>query len=358
MMQINSLNFSYNDFLELFQSRYGKGAYHAKAYIRNLYTLGHSRAAEYAEFSPVKALAARLEEELPLELPAAERVVRDGQNIKFTLRFAESVIIAMKGYKTLCVSSQTGCRWGCSFCHTGRMGFKRHLSTAEILAQLLTARFLFNEPIKNIVFMGMGEPLDNFEAVIKAIDTLTDPYAVGMAASNITLSTVGSVDNIKKFHALIEADIARAARPVKGERTPAAYRAVRLAVSLNASNNEVRDTLMPVNRLWPMHELKKALQLIPIKRKHHDLFIEYVCIPGLTGDEEHARELAEFLKDLPCVVNLIAYNPTAGALYRAPTEEEMRRFFAVLTANGQVCRRRHERGSRIGAACGQLGESA
>ncbi|MCL2519571.1 MAG: hypothetical protein FWE37_01010 [Spirochaetaceae bacterium] len=219
----------------------------------------------------------------------------------------------------------------------------------------MVAKFILKKDIKNIVFMGMGEPLDNFDNVIKAIDIFTHPYGPNIAASNITISSVGSVDNINKFANLIKMDIERAKTPPKDVVSPTAYRAIRFAVSLTASNNDIRSKLMPVNHKWNLQALKGALQELPLKRKSHNLFIEYILIAGLTASTDNARELAAYLSDLPSVVNLINYNPLANSPYRPASRDEQIDFVKNLTTDGQVCRWRDERGADIGAACGQLG---
>lgn len=351
------LGYSYEAMLNLFAARYQKKEYHAKAFFSALYRLGGADAQMLPEFQQNQALAARLAADFPLRLPKPEQIQDDGQNIKFSLNFAdgafaETVIIGMKSYDTLCLSSQTGCKWGCAFCSTGKLGFARNLSAAEIVAQYMAARFIFGRKIENLVFMGMGEPLDNFDNVKTAIDILADQRGARISPGFMNISTVGSVENIKKLHALIAMDNERAKEPPRGCCPPTAYRNLKLAVSLNAPNDATRSLLMPANRRWPMQELKEALQAIPLKRKYHDLFIEYILIPGLTDD---AKALCAYLKDLPCVVNVIPYNTGLDNRFAAPSESQVSAFMRQLIAAGQPCRLRRSRGAAILAACGQLG---
>ncbi len=357
-MNHNVLNYTYDELITLFASQWNKGEFHAKALFSQLYKTGSAQVSLHTDYAKAQALAHKVEQLLPYTPMQPSVVDSDGDNIKFKLQFsdggfAESVVIAMKNYKTLCVSSQVGCKRGCNFCLTGQMGLIRNLTTAEIVEQYMCARFVLGETqIENIVFMGMGEPLDNFDAVVKAIDIFADQHGIRISPTFITLSTVGDVDNIKRFGELIVMDQAREAVRTAGIAAPTAFRNLKFAVSLHATNDTTRNNIMPTNRKWNMASLKQALIDLPIKRKDHDLFIEYTLIPTVN---DNASELATYLSGLPCVINLIAYNPVPNLTYPSPTMAQMEKFKIELEALGLVVRLRKSKGESILAACGQLG---
>lgn len=269
----------------------------------------------------------------------------------------ESVIIPMNSYRgsnwhTLCVSSQVGCRMGCTFCETARMGLLRNLSAAEIVSQFLVAREVMAERgltpskpyryflsgIQNIVFMGMGEPLDNFEEVTQAIRVLTEPNGIAFPYTQITLSTVGRIDGLRRLAELNWPNL-------------------RLAISLNAPNDELRNQLMPINKRMPLAELHRALVAYPLARRGLFL-IEYVLIKDVNDSPEQARETAKWCRDLRCVVNLIPYNPQRDATYETPDEAAIFRFLTELRRNGIFVKRRLTHGRDLMGACGQLGNPA
>jgi 23S rRNA (adenine2503-C2)-methyltransferase len=252
----------------------------------------------------------------------------------------------MRQYKSLCVSSQVGCKMGCTFCETAQMGYLRSLTAGEIVAQVMVARFVLGEPVENIVFMGMGEPMDNLDHVLQAIRILSDQRGLDIAQSSITVSTVGHVDGLRRFARL-------AAEP-----PPAGFSRVRLAVSLNAPNDAIRSRIMPVNRSWNLADLKAALQEVPLHRKGDFLFMEYVLIPGVNDGREHALEVAEYLRGLKACVNLIPYNPRHESPYDRPVPAAVAAFYHWLMDAGQYCRIRGTKGQGSMAACGQLGNRA
>ena len=249
----------------------------------------------------------------------------------------ESVIIPMSSYSTVCISSQVGCKMGCAFCETGNNGFYRNLNTEEIIGQIHTARFHFGYEIRNVVFMGMGEPLDNFDNVIRAIGIISDQRRLNIARRHITVSTAGMAEGLHKLAA-------------------SGGRDVKLAVSLNASNDTIRSRIMPINLAYPMRTLRQALIDYPLKRKSA-ILIEYVLIKGLNDSQESARQLAEYLKPLRTKVNLIPVNPGtyADCRFETPSREDVNRFYGWLTENGLFVRKRTARGLCLMAACGQLG---
>ncbi|HYE03492.1 MAG TPA: 23S rRNA (adenine(2503)-C(2))-methyltransferase RlmN [Phycisphaerales bacterium] len=259
----------------------------------------------------------------------------------------ESVLIPMIGRQgertfTLCVSSQVGCAMGCGFCQTAQMGLIRSLAPAEIVAQWFAARHRLGHGVSNIVFMGMGEPLDNYDSVIRAIGVLTDHRGPAIPMSKITVSTVGRLDGLRRLKEQV--------------RRPGWHR-LGVAVSLNAPNDRVRSAIMPINRAMPMGELREVLLDWPM----HGGFkfcLEYVLIPGVNDRPEHARELAEYVRPLPAVVNLIPYNPRQDSPWPAPGEEAVEAFLGWLTAAGAYAKRRRTKGRDTMAACGQLGNPA
>lgn len=281
---------------------------------------------------------------LCVDLLPVIRHIQDGDLTKFIQRThdgleIESVMVPMQRYgrewKTLCVSSQIGCARGCRFCETGQLGLFRNLTAGEIVGQVVAARRQFGVRVRNVVFMGMGEPFDNFDNVIQAIRVLMDRSGLSFAAERIAISTVGRTEGIRKLAAM-------------------GWRRINLAISLNAPNDEIRSRIMPVNKAEPMGVLREALLAYPL-RKCQFFMIEYVLIPGLNDGEEHARELIEYLRPVKSVVNVIPYNPRHDSPWPAPSEESVVRFMGWLKAAGQVCKRRLTKGRDQMAACGQLG---
>lgn len=308
-------------------------------------------------------------------LPAPSRMETQGGLVKFCLPVAmpeprtelaavsawetESVIIPMDSYRgsnwhTLCVSSQVGCRMGCTFCETGRMGLLRNLSAAEIVVQRLAARQImiemhgpqkkpfryFGDGIQNIVFMGMGEPLDNLDNVIQAIRVLSDQNGAAMPLTQITVSTVGRIDGLRHL-----AEVARAEPN---------WRNLRLAISLNAPNDTLREQIMPINKSMPLAELQRTLLEYPLHPRGRYL-IEYVMLKGVNDSIEHAEQVARWCRPLPCVVNLIPYNTQRDAAYAAPGEDSIMPFLKHLRASGIFVKRRVTQGRDLMGACGQLG---
>ncbi len=319
--------------------RYGKGSYHAKGVYHTVFRCGGRRFAGTPAFMNSPALAERLETDV--RFPACRIVaIQREEVVKFALSLEdgaliESVIIPGPRRTTLCLSSQVGCAWGCRFCATGSLGFVRDLSPSEIVQQVLTARFELGHPVDNIVFMGMGEPLANLDSVMQAMRVIGDQHGLAIAPSHITISTAGHVDGMLR--------LTRIAPPN-----------LRLAVSLNAANDELRTTLMPINRAYPLAALKDALAAWPLGRGGV-ILIEYVLLAGINDTQAHALELYRFLEGLPVRVNVIAYNGAGAGLFRTPAPEDVRRFCAYLAEQRLFVRHRTPRGQGILAACGQLG---
>lgn len=273
----------------------------------------------------------------------------EGETIKFTLQLAdgvetESVLIPMRRRdgsttRTLCVSSQVGCAMGCRFCETAQMGLVRNLGISDIIAQWHAATHQLEQRPKNIVFMGMGEPTDNLDAVLPAIRILADHDGPAIAASNISVSTVGNPKGIRTLGTL-------AAEP--------GFHRLNLAVSLNAPNDRIRAEIMPVDRAWPMDDLMDAMQSWPGRPKSA-ICIEYVLIPGVNDGLEHCDEVCEYLRPLRCSLNVIPYNPRRGSPWPAPDEASVEVFLDRARSNGQFTKRRGTKGRNVMAACGQLG---
>ncbi|MHC4908214.1 MAG: radical SAM protein [Planctomycetota bacterium] len=280
------------------------------------------------------------------------RTLEDGATRKFLLDLGdgmetESVLIPSAGQggaprTTLCVSSQVGCAMGCDFCETAQMGLRRNLETRHVLWQWHAARFALAQDVRNIVFMGMGEPMDNLDAVLAAIEILTDRRGPDVAPSRITVSTVGRTAGIRRLDAFTR-------RPGMGP--------IRLAVSVNAADDETRSRLMPINRAEPLAALREAMVEWCAGRRRRVL-IEYVVIPGENESRSHARALAAYLGDLPCMVNVIPYNPRRDSPWPAPDEAAVDAFVGEVAAAGLSVRRRRTRGRASMAACGQLGNEA
>ena len=240
---------------------------------------------------------------------------------------------------TICISSQVGCKMGCTFCETGRMGLLRNLSAGEIVAQVVTARTHLGWNPKNIVFMGMGEALDNIEHVIQALKVLTDKRGLHYSQERLTVCTSGHAEGISRLAAL-------------------GWKRLNLSISLNGANDELRSRIMPVNRKTPLAELQRILAAYP-QRRNFTLGVNYCLLPGLNDSPDHARQIADFCRPLGRVLlNLIPYNPGNAPLTRAPTDDEVVAFIAWLRAAGLPVRRRITKGRTIMAACGQLGNAA
>jgi 23S rRNA (adenine2503-C2)-methyltransferase len=237
---------------------------------------------------------------------------------------------------TLCVSTQVGCAMGCVFCASGRAGLKRGLGAGEIVSQVLLARRELGpgEELKNLVFMGMGEPLHHYDETARALRLLTHPDGGGMSPRRITVSTVGLVPGLRKL----------------GEDFGGK---VGLAVSLHAPDDRTRDTIIPMNQRYPVAELMQALRTYPLPRRRR-ITIEYTMIDGVNDHDSHADALVRLLRELPVKVNLIPMNPVDGSPLRASPAERVARFQAKLTRAGYSCFVRTRRGSAVNAACGQL----
>jgi 23S rRNA (adenine2503-C2)-methyltransferase len=265
--------------------------------------------------------------------------LHDGNLVEAVLMRYDPATHKGRGRRTLCISTQAGCAMGCVFCATGQMGFKRNLSSGEIVAQVLYyARMLHEqgENVTNIVLMGMGEPFHNYDNTMAAIDRLNDPGGYNFGARRFTISTVGLVPMIRRF-----AD---------------EKRQVNLAISLHAADDEERSKIMPVNRKYPVSELLDACHYY-VTRTGRRVTFEWALIAGVNDTEEVARRLAARLKGLLCHVNAIPLNPTTGYHGQATTHQSAARFKGTLEQAGIPCTIRMRRGIDIQAGCGQLAGS-
>lgn len=259
----------------------------------------------------------------------------DGQMI-------ESVLIPEPDRNTLCISSQVGCAMGCTFCLTGTMGFIRNLTAAEIVNQVVAARdYLAEQPpetligsnrVTNVVFMGMGEPLNNLENVINALSIMTNQKGLSLTTRKLTVSTCGIVPNLQKL----------------GENT-----SCNLAISLHSVKNSVRSELMPVNRRWPVEELLEACRNYPLPKRKRIMF-EYTLLEGINDSPTDALLLAKKLRDIPCKINLLSFNACPELPFRSPPREKVLQFQKILLDANYTVFIRSSRGSDISAACGQL----
>ena len=252
----------------------------------------------------------------------------------------ETVFIPEDDRGTLCVSSQVGCALDCSFCSTGRQGFNRNLTAAEIISQVWLASQLLDEEkkpgrkIPNVVMMGMGEPLLNFDNTIIAVRIMMDDFAYGLSKRRVTVSTAGVVPAIDRLGDTLD---------------------MRLAVSLHASNDELRNELVPVNKKYPLKELMAACRrFIDKQNTRSRITFEYVMLDGINDKPEHARELIRLLKGIPTLMNLIPFNPFEGSGYSTSSKKAVARFREILHASGMTTVVRKTRGDDIDAACGQL----
>lgn len=252
----------------------------------------------------------------------------------------EAVYIPETDRGTLCISSQVGCALDCSFCSTGRQGFNRNLSTAEIISQVSIASQLIDEEkkpgrkITNVVFMGMGEPLLNFDNVLRAIGILMDDFAYGLSKRRITVSTAGVIPAMDRLAEISD---------------------VRLAVSLHAPDNDLRDQLVPLNKKYPLKELKDACRRFLDKQSARSrITFEYVMLDGINDSAQHAKQLAKYLKGVPALLNLIPFNPFEGSGYNTTPNDRVNEFGDIVMQAGITTVIRRTRGDDINAACGQL----
>jgi 23S rRNA (adenine2503-C2)-methyltransferase len=329
--------------LEAYFESLGEKRFRAHQLMKWVYHHGVTDFAQMTDFG--KKLRVKLEGTAEVKPPPVlfQKVSADGTT-KWLIgvdagNAVEAVYIPEPTRGTLCVSSQVGCTLNCTFCSTATQGFNRNLSTAEIIGQVWQAARALghdakdNRRLTNVVMMGMGEPLANFDAVVPAMNLMRDDYAFGLANKRVTLSTAGLVPMIDKLSEACD---------------------VSLAVSLHAPSDELREKLVPLNKKYPIAELMAACQRYLVDRPRASITFEYTLIKGMNDQPEHARALVKLLRRLPSKLNLIPFNPFPGTRFERPDEETIRRFQTIVMEAGLIATVRRTRGDDIDAACGQL----
>jgi len=324
-------------------AEHGEKPFRARQVLRWMYKAGES------DFDAMSDLAVSLREKLKqtacIETPSVvrEEAASDGTR-KWLLdvgagNAVETVFIPEDDRGTLCVSTQAGCALDCAFCSTGKQGFNRNLSTAEIIGQMWWANHVIgknldgNWPVTNVVLMGMGEPLLNFDNTVHALHLMLDDHAYGLSRRRVTVSTSGVVPAMDRLR----------------EECPVA-----LAISLHAPNDELRNVLVPINQKYPLKELMAACRRYLEQAPRDFVTFEYVMLAGVNDCEQDACELIRLVRDVPCKFNLIPFNPFPQAPYQRSDMETVKRFRDILMQAGIVTTIRKVRGDDIAAACGQL----
>ena len=328
--------------LEAFFAARGEAPFRASQLMKWVYGQGVTEFAAMTNLS--KSLRAGLAAEATISLPevAADTLSEDGSR-KWLFRLAdgnciETVFIPEAERGTLCVSSQVGCMLNCSFCSTASQGFNRNLTTGEIIAQVWMAANLLGQHadaarlVSNVVMMGMGEPLLNYDNVVRAMRIMLDDYGFGLSKRRITLSTAGVIPAIRQLRE--DCDVS-------------------LAVSLHAPDDTLRNELVPLNRKYPIRALLDSCREYVGEGRRRVTF-EYVLLAGVNDSDQHARELVKCLQGVPAKVNLIPFNPFPATRYRRSEQTRIDAFFAILNRAGIVTITRRTRGDDIDAACGQL----
>lgn len=340
----NLLGFSHDEMVAFF-TQHGEKPFRAKQVMKWIHHEGVTDFAAMTNLS--KALREKLERIAEVKPPhiAYQGESQDGTR-KWVIEteggsLVEMVLIpAEQGRRTLCVSSQVGCSLDCSFCSTGKQGFARNLTSAEIIGQVWIASHTGaayedgRRPVTNVVMMGMGEPLMNYGPVVSSMKLMLDDNAYGLSKRRVTLSTSGVVPMIDKLGDELD---------------------VSLAISLHAPNDELRNTLVPINRKYNIATLLDACQRYLDKCSDARMItIEYTMMSGVNDQKEHADQLAELLRTIPCKINLIPFNPFPGSGYEKPSRNQVMRFQRWLYEHGYHAPVRQTRGDDIDAACGQL----
>ena len=345
-MTINLLDFDAAGLASFF-AEHGEKPFRAKQVLRWMHRFGQS------DFDAMTDIAKSLREKLKtMAVVLPPSIVSDKLSDDGTRKFlfdvgggnaVETVFIPEDDRGTLCISTQAGCALDCSFCSTGKQGFNRNLTVAEIIGQLWQANHALGfDPrsadhseriISNVVLMGMGEPLANLDSTIAALRLMLDDNAYGLSRRRVTVSTSGLVPAMDRLR----------------DECPVA-----LAVSLHAPNDALRDELVPINRKYPLRELMAACNRYLEKAPRDFVTFEYVMLDGINDSDAHARELLAVTRDVSCKFNLIPFNPFPGSPYRCSPPSRIRRFAEILMAAGVVTTTRKTRGDDIDAACGQL----
>lgn len=338
MQTLSALNLSE---LKEFFVRLEEKEFHASQIIDWVYKKGVLTYDKMSNLSD--SLKKKLDKSLRLTTLELVKVTEssDLETVKFLWKLPqgdliESVLISSKDRRTVCVSSQVGCPAKCAFCASGKQGFFRNLTPAEIIDQVIQINAYLipkNERVSHIVYMGMGEPLKNYEAVMKSIALITDPNLLHLSERRITVSTVGIVEGIKRL----------AKEGLK----------VNLVLSLHAPNQKIREKIIPYARKYPLEDILESMDEYA-KATKRDITYEYVMLSGINDHPDHAQELAHLLKGKQCTVNLIPYNPVKGLRLERPDKNAIKKFRAVLYGCKVVNTCRYTKGDDIAAACGQL----
>jgi 23S rRNA (adenine2503-C2)-methyltransferase len=337
----NLLDFTLEE-MEAFISSLGKEKFRARQIMKWLYQKGSTSFAGMTTLS--RAFRDKLAEIARIQRPQIVKIQESKDGTKKALLrledglFIESVLIPGKSHWTICLSTQAGCAMGCEFCLTARQGFKRNLSPSEIAGQIISLRQETPEGtnIKNIVMMGMGEPLANYKNILQAINILTCDFGLGISNRRITVSTCGLAPQIVQ----LGKDIC-----------------INLAVSLNAPDDATRNKLMPVNKKYPLEVLLNACRQYPMPGRRL-LTFEYILIAGVNSSVRDAEKLANLLQGLRCKLNLIVFNEIPGSPFKSPPQKEVEAFQQMLIKKHYTAMIRVSRGSDILAACGQLSGAA
>jgi len=344
----NLLDFNCNELTEYIQ-KFGHKPYRAKQLLKWIYHFGEKDFSKMTDLA--KSFRSSLDQIAKIEIPEIEldHLSQDGTR-KWLLDMGtkngiETVFIPEESRGTLCISSQVGCALECTFCSTGRQGFNRNLTSAEIIGQLWLANHKLREQnnykslkkdekiITNVVMMGMGEPLTNYKNVVHALEMMLDDNIYGLSRRKVTLSTSGLVPAIDKL---------RLDCPVS------------LAISLHAPNNEIRDEIVPINKKYPLDELMKSCISYIEKAPRDFITFEYVMLENVNDSAEQAKELVNLIKDVPSKVNIIPFNPFPNSGYKCSKKIAIKVFRDTLMNAGIVTTIRKTRGDDIDAACGQL----
>lgn len=344
---INLLNLDQEELVTFF-ANLGEKSFRATQVLQWIHQFGVTDFAEMTNLS--KLLRQRLQTEACLNFPTLldRQISQDGTH-KFLLKldnnnYIETVFIPEDDRGTLCVSSQIGCALECSFCATGKQGFNRNLTVGEIIGQLWLAEQTLRQEgiicqsnpvraISNVVLMGMGEPLTNFNNVVKAVKLMQNDFCYGLSWRRVTISTAGIVPAILRLKAHCSAH---------------------LAISLHAPNDELRNQLVPINKKYPLSQLMDACRSYVSHDARRRITFEYVMLKELNDTPAHARALLKLLKGVPAKVNLIPFNPFVGSIYQRSTSEAIEQFRDILMRADVLTVTRKTRGDDIDAACGQL----
>ncbi|WP_118777728.1 23S rRNA (adenine(2503)-C(2))-methyltransferase RlmN [Neisseria lactamica] len=341
-MKTNLLNYDLQGLIRHFADM-GEKPFRAKQVMRWIHQSGAQNFDEMTDLA--KSLRHKLNEQANIGIPKLMMSQESSDGTRKWLldvgtgNGVETVFIPESERGTLCISSQVGCALECTFCSTGRQGFNRNLTAAEIIGQLWWANKAMgvtpkNERvISNVVMMGMGEPMANFDNVVTALSIMLDDHGYGLSRRRVTVSTSGMVPQMDRLRDVMP---------------------VALAVSLHASNDEVRDQIVPLNKKYPLKELMAACRRYLVKAPRDFITFEYVMLDGINDKAQHAHELINLVKDVPCKFNLIPFNPFPNSGYERSSKENIRVFKDILQQAGFVVTVRKTRGDDIDAACGQL----